>query len=127
MSDPLSAAIKRVRTAAGSHDKLAVKIEESIGRKPTRAGLVTWENGTVPSGNYREALIKLGVEPSLFPSTKKLSHLARVEAEVLDLRESVQFLLEVSLLLAGQVVKLGGEIPKETLDALQRAVAGRPT
>lgn len=83
MAETLAEAILRIRKAAGSHDKLAVKVSELTGgRKPTRAGLVTWENGTVPSGNYRDALIALGVKPSLFPTEKKLTHLARVEAEV---------------------------------------------
>lgn len=48
-----------------------------------------------------------------------------LEAEVADLGESVAVLLEASATLVELVEALGGEVPKETLDALRRAVGNR--
>lgn len=83
--DTLAAAIIRLRKDVGSQAKLAAKTgvsERTVKR---------WERGAVPQRPAREALVRLGIQPTLFASADLRdeieTRLRTVEAEVARIRE----------------------------------------
>lgn len=84
-AETLPEAIRLLREAAGSHDKLA----DEIGKPATRQVVIRWEKGenrpTKPA--YVEQLLALGVPPALlFNRGAVEKRLRQVEAEVAAIR-----------------------------------------
>jgi transcriptional regulator with XRE-family HTH domain len=88
-----------------------------------------WLNGSVKRINSlshrRRLVIFLDTPRDYFTPIPKGDLIQQLEAEVADLSASVQLLLELSTVLAGQVAKLGGKVPEEMLSSLRQAVVGR--
>jgi hypothetical protein len=93
----------------------------SLGKYLSGEELPTRERGAVLAVLLDEPLLAL-VPDAKERRRHRQEALAREAAEY---REALQMVLEVSVLLAGEVARLGGTIPEETLDALRQAVAGR--
>jgi hypothetical protein len=64
---PLASAIRDVRVRVGSHDKFVELLRDSYGMAgASRALVIKWEQGAVPSKRYRDVLIAEGVDAELF-------------------------------------------------------------
>lgn len=82
-ADSLSAAIRILRKAFGSHDKFAAHLGTS------RQSVIAWEKGRFPE-DYVEALRRDGIPAHLLirtPRDEVESRLRAVEAEVARIRE----------------------------------------
>jgi len=129
---PLAQAIDELITLFGSDQKLA----DAVGNGATRFAVMAWRKGRIPEkSEYVGRLIELGVDAELFlrareddlASRKEINRKVEgLEAEVDDLADSTQMVLEVAVVLVEQVEALGGQVPAEMLDALRQAIAGRP-
>jgi hypothetical protein len=64
---PLASAIRDVRVRVGSHDKFVDAPQGPLRHGgASRALVIKWEQGAVPSKRYREVLIAEGVDEDLF-------------------------------------------------------------
>lgn len=64
---PLASAIRDVRVRVGSHDKLVALLRDRHQMAgASRALVIKWEQGAVPSKRYRDVLIAEGVDADLF-------------------------------------------------------------